>query len=260
MPALKTHFRPTPNTRFVCAAVACGALAVGLSLMSEAVVAQTIYSCVDSSGKRLTSDRPIRECHTREQRVLNSDGTVKTILPPTMTAEERAEYEARERKEAQQQAAQQEALRRDRNLMRRYPNEASHRKAREAALDDVRKSLDRSERRLADLAAERKPLMDEAEFYKGKALPAKLRQQMDANDAAVEAQRALVQNQEAELVRINALYDVELTRLKRLWAGAAPGSLGPLPTSASATQAAQTTASPTSANAKINPTSSSAPR
>jgi len=126
MPALKTHFRPTPNTRFVCAAVACGALAVGLSLMSEAVVAQTIYSCVDSSGKRLTSDRPIRECHTREQRVLNSDGTVKTILPPTMTAEERADYEARERKEAQQQAAQQEALRRDRNLMRRYPNEASH--------------------------------------------------------------------------------------------------------------------------------------
>jgi hypothetical protein len=260
MPIRKSHSRPMLRLRFVWTMAACGALAVGLSMQPWAVAAQSIYSCIDSAGKRLTSDRPIRECHAREQRVLNSDGTVKTILPPNMTADERADYEARERKEAQQQAAQQEALRRDRNLMRRYPNEASHRKARESALDDVRKSLDRSERRLADLAAERKPLMDEAEFYKGRALPAKLRQQMDANDAAVDAQRSLMQNQEAELVRINALYDVELTRLKRLWAGAAPGSLGPLPTTAPPPQATQTSTPAPSSTVKVSPTSSSAPR
>jgi hypothetical protein len=260
MPIRKTRARPLLSPRFLWATATCGALAAGLSMQSPTVVAQSIYSCVDSAGKRLTSDRPIRECHTREQRVLNSDGTVKTVLPPNMTADERADYEARERKEAQQQATQQEALRRDRNLMRRYPNEAGHRKAREAALDDVRKSLDRSERRLSDLAAERKPLADEAEFYKGKSLPAKLRQQMDANDAAVDAQRSLVQNQEAELVRINALYDVELTRLKRLWAGAAPGSLGPLPTSTPAPQAVQTSAPAPSSTVKVSPTSSSAPR
>jgi hypothetical protein len=71
--------------------------------------------------------------------------------------------------------------------------------------------------------------MDEAEFYKGKALPAKLKQQLDANDAATEAQRVLIDNQKAELVRVNRLYDVELARLKRLWAGAAPGTLdGPI--------------------------------
>ena len=255
MPTLKIHARPMFSPRLALAVLTYGALAVVFTLKPSAVLAQSIYSCVDSSGKRLTSDRPIRECHTREQRVLNSDGTVKTILPPAMTADERADYEARERKESQQQAAQQEALRRDRNLMRRYPNEASHRNAREAALDDVRKALDRSERRLSDLAGERKPLMDEAEFYKGKPMPAKLRQQMDANDAAVEAQRSLVQNQEAELVRINALYDVELTRLKRLWAGAAPGTLGPLPTPTSTPQAAQT-----GATVKVSPTSSSTPR
>jgi hypothetical protein len=260
MPTRKTNACPLLSPRFALAVATLGALAAALSVIPRTVLAQSIYSCVDSSGKRLTSDRPIRECHTREQRLLNADGTVKSILPPTMTSEERADLEARERKEAQQQAAQQEALRRDRNLMRRYPNEAAHRKAREGALDDVRKSLDRSERRLADLADERKPLADEAEFYKGKALPAKLRQQMDANDAAVEAQRSLVLNQEAELVRINALYDVELTRLKRLWAGAAPGSLGALPTPATAPQAAQTSAPAAGATVKVTPTSSSTPR
>ena len=31
------------------------------------------------------------------------------------------------------------------------------------------------------------------------------------------------------MVRINALYDVELARLKKLWSGAPPGSLGPMP-------------------------------
>jgi hypothetical protein len=256
MSTRKMYTRPMLSPRFALAAATCGALALVLALKPQAVLAQSIYSCVDSSGKRLTSDRPIRECHTREQRVLNSDGTVKTILPPSMTSDERADHEARERKEVQQQTAQQEALRRDRNLMRRYPNEASHRKAREGALDDVRKSLDRSEQRLSDLASERKPLTDEAEFYKGKAMPPKLRQQMDAIDAGVDAQRSLVQNQESELVRINALYDVELTRLRRLWAGAAPGSLGALPTS----QEARTSAAAPSATVKVSPTSSSAPR
>jgi hypothetical protein len=37
-----------------------------------------------------------------------------------------------------------------------------------------------------------------------------------------------VQNQQAEEARINTTFDVELDRLKRLWAGAMPGSMGPL--------------------------------
>ena len=65
-----------------------------------------------------------------------------------------------------------------------------------------------------------------------KPLPTKLKQKLDANDAALEAQRSLVQNQQTEVVRINELYDVELARLRKLWGGAQPGSLGPVPTQA----------------------------
>ena len=71
--------------------------------------------------------------------------------------------------------------------------------------------------------------MDEAEFYIGKPLPTKLRTQLDANDAATDAQRSLIQNQQAEIIRVNALYDAELQRLKKLWGGAQPGTLGTLP-------------------------------
>jgi len=188
-----------------------------------------IYSCVDGNGRRLTSDRPIPECSTREQRMLNTDGSVRKVVPPTMTADEQAEAEARERRAAAERIAQQDAIRRDRLLLSRFPDEAAHRRAREAALDDVAKGVKFSENRLAELQQERKPLLTEAEFYVGKQIPLKLRQQLDANDAATAAQRSLVQNQKDEILRIDNLYDQELTRLKRLWAGAAPGSLGSLP-------------------------------
>lgn len=190
-----------------------------------------IYTCIDDKGRRLTADRPIAECSAKEQQVLNRDGSLRTVIPPTLTAEERTEKEARDRADKEAKATAADAVRRDRNMMARFPNEAAHGRAREAALDTVRLAMKATEIRLRDLAAERKPLKDEAEFYQGRPLPPKLRTQMDANDAAVEAQRGAAANQEAELGRISKLYDVELERLRRLWAGAPAGSLGPLPPS-----------------------------
>jgi hypothetical protein len=225
-------------------------LAVGVALVptasAQATIPGIIFTCTDAQGRKLTSDRLIAECIGREQRVLNRDGSLQRIIPPTMTADERAEFEAREQKRLAEQKAQQEAVRRDRNLMQRFPNQAAHQKAREAALDDIRKSVQSTEARLKTLGAERKPLMDEAEFYAGKKMPAQLRQQLDANDAATDAQQALVQNQQAEIGRINALYDTELAHLKKLWAGAPAGSLGPLP----AASAAASGAAPIKAAAK----------
>ena len=63
-------------------------------------------------------------------------------------------------------------------------------------------------------------------------LPAKLKASIDANDVAIEAQRAASANQEAELDRINRLYDAELDRLRRLWAGARPDRWGRWPPTA----------------------------
>ena len=194
----------------------------------------TIFTCVDEKGKRYTSDRPIVECIAREQQILNADGSVRQVVPPSLTAEERAAAEARQKAEAERRAAQAEAVRRDRNLMQRYPTEAAHKRAREQALEPVRRSLKLSETRLEVLAKERTPLDSEAEFYAGKTLPPKLRQQIDGNEAAVAAQQSLMSTQRAETDRINRLFDLELERLKKLWAGAAPGSLGALAEPASA--------------------------
>jgi hypothetical protein len=202
-----------------------------------------IYTCTDANGKRLTSDRPIPECNAKEQRVLNRDGSVKGVVGPNMTADERAAFEARQAEEARERASRGEALRRDRNLLQRFPNEPAHNKARELALDDARKGLKRSEQRLELLTKERKPLQDEAEFYVGRQMPAKLKQQIDANEASASAQRTLIVNQQAEIVRINELYDAELERLRKLWGGAQPGTLGNLQPASVNKPAASATAS-----------------
>ena len=197
---------------------------------AKPAVAGGIYTCIDSQGRRLTADRPIAECAHKEQQLLNRDGSVRAVVPATMTAEERAVQEARDRAAAEARAAQADAVRRDRNLVARFPNEAAHNRAREAAADTVRLALKATELRLRELEAARKPLRDEAEFYQGKALPPKLKAAIEANETSVEAQRAANANQEAELVRINKIYDAELERLRRLWGGAQPGTLGPLNT------------------------------
>ena len=187
--------------------------------------ASNIYTCTDDKGSRRTSDRPIAECIDREQRVLNADGSIKHVVPPTLTAEERAEREAAERKMAEERAALNDAVRRDRNLKARFPNEAAHQRAREASLEVVRASLRTSQQRIIELEAERKPLAEEAEFYRGRAFPARLKQRMEANETSVAAQRDLIQTQEAELARINRMYDSELAHLRKLWNGARPGSI-----------------------------------
>jgi hypothetical protein len=187
------------------------ALCAVLLLASRAGWAQkdtrsSIYTCTDSNGKKLTSDRPIAECSTREQRVLNADGSV-------------------------------------RNVIARFPDEAAHRKARNAALDGMRSAVKASEARLELLAKARKPLNDEAEFYNAKTMPATLRAQLEGNETSTEAQRSLIQTQQLEVVRINKLYDAELERLKKLWRGAPAGSLGPLPVGDAGAEAASAAAS-----------------
>lgn len=192
---------------------------------SAAASKPSIYVCIDAKGRRITSDRPIAECLDRDQRLLNPDGSVRGVRGRYMSPAEHAAREDALRRKKLEEAAKMDAVRRDRNLLARYPDKASHDKARDAALDDVRTSIQVSQNRLLDLKRERKPLLAEAEFYTGKPLPAKLKRELDDNEASAEAQKTLIQNQQVELRRVTALYDAELARLERLWAGAPAGSL-----------------------------------
>lgn len=230
-PAMTRARTPHQAVHRLLAAIATGGLVL-LAAAAAAAAAQAasgdIYTCIDSRGNRLTSDRPIPECNDRDQRVLNRDGSVKTVRPPPMNAEERAEADARERKANEARLAQAEYVRRDRNLMQRYRDEAAHQKARQDALVNIRKANERTWARFDELIKERKPLNDEMEFYVNRPPPPALKMQIEANDASLAAVTEAVKVQQVEIARLNRQYDAELERLRRLWAGAPAGSMGPL--------------------------------
>jgi hypothetical protein len=220
---------PVSASRLLLAALICASCPVPAARAAEPS-SPRIFQCVLPDGRKVTSDKPIAECMNagKPQRVLNKDGSEKAIFEAPPTEDEKAERDRIRRQREAERTAYEIEVRRDRDLLKRFPNEAAHAKAREKALDDVATSVRNSEARIKLLLEERKPLQNEAEFYVGKSLPNKVRLGLDANDAALEAQRSLVQNQQIEVVRINSLYDTELARLKKLWAGAVPGSLGPV--------------------------------
>lgn len=203
-------------------------LAVSVMPATAAESFTGIYTCTDDKGVKRTSDRPIVECIDREQRILNRDGSLRRVVPATLTPDERAERDAAERKLAEERTTYNDAVRRDRNLKTRFPNEAVHNKAREASLEAVRASLRASMQRIKELEAERAPMREEAEFFRGRPLPVRLKQQIEANETSMAAQRELIGTQEAELVRVNRIYDTELEHLRKLWSGARPGSVGPM--------------------------------
>jgi len=175
------------------------------------------YRCVGPGGATNTSNTAILDCKG-ELSVQQQPGAPWTLVE-SRTPEQIALYRECERKRAQVIKINEAKERAERALVAKYPDQTAHDKARSSALEGLRQGQQRSEKRLGELAAQRKPLDDEAAFYPGKPLPVKIKRDLDANDAAVEAQKAIRQNLLQEASDSNAKFDAELSSLQSLWSG-----------------------------------------
>lgn len=218
---------PTARTRPLPLARATLALAAGLLCAGGAwAQAQSIYTCIDAKGRRITSDRPIVECLDREQQRLGKTGTVREVLPPSYTREEREKLEAQQRIEAEKEARIQEEKRRDRALLVRYPNQGVHDKERAEALNQIDDVIAAVNKREEALTQQRKDIDSEFEFYASdpNKAPLWLKRKREDNEKQMEVQKRFLVDQIAEKQRINARFDEELTKLRQLWAGQAGAS------------------------------------
>ncbi len=206
-------------------------VAVMAACLSSVAVAQAIYSCVDGTGRKITSDRPIVECIDRVQREINPSGTVKRVVGPSLTAQERAVQEEKDKVAAEVRAREAEEKRRDRALLLRYPNRAVHDKERTEALSQIDEVIKASNKRTAELAEQRKAVNIDFEFYKsdpGKA-PASLKRRLDENDNSIAVQKRFIADQEGEKKRVSLRFEEELLKLNQLWAlaGGVPAKAPP---------------------------------
>ena len=203
-------------------------------LLCGHVMAQGIYTCMDAKGRKIKSDRPIAECMDRAQQEISATGTVKRVLLPPPTVQERAALEEKEKQEAENRIKAAEEKRHNRALLKRYPDRASHDKERTAAIELVNDAIKTATKRSEDLAGQRKGITIELEFYKnspGKAPPA-LKRRLDETDSNVASQKRLLAEKEAEKKRMTERFDTEVAKLKAQWdvsgassAATAPGSV-----------------------------------
>ncbi len=207
---------PQPPALFVVRALALVWCSMGLAQAA-------IFTCVDAQGRRITSDRPIAACMDREQRELSPSGSVRRVIPPEPTAEERAALDAKRKADAERDARLNEEKRRERALLSRYPNEAAHQRERVKALESVDAVEAAVHKRIEELVKLRAGLDDEMAFYAkdpAKAPPL-LQRKLKDNKSLMDAQQTALKQQTAERQRVSERFDVELEQLRKLWAQAA---------------------------------------
>ena len=193
--------------------------AFGGSALAQQPSGPGIFTCIDSKGRRITSDRPIMECLDREQRELGKTGVTKRVLPPSYTADERAKIDAQRRAEEEAQARIAEEKRRDRALLIRYPNQTVHDKERGEALAQIDEVVTAVVRREQSLAKQRQDINTELEFYQGDVnkAPSWLKRKLEDNESQTQIQKRFLDDQAQEKKRINARFDEELAKLRQLW-------------------------------------------
>jgi len=204
---------------------------VSVAFAASQAAAQNIYTCVDGKGRKITADRPIVECIDRTQQELNRSGTVKRQVGPSLTAQERAAQEEKDKAAAEARAREAEERRRDRALLLRYPTRAVHDQERVIALAQVDEVIKASNKRTAELAAQRKAIQVEFEFYakEPSKAPPSLKRRLEENEASSSVQKKFIQDQEQEKKRVNQRFDEELVKLNQLWA-MREGAAVPAPT------------------------------
>lgn len=208
----------TKKVWVIVAVLASASLASSVWAQSSPVISG-VYTCVDAKGRKLTADRPIPECTDREQKVLNPSGTVKAKVGPTLTAQEKAELEQKEKREREELNRAAEEKRRARALLTRYPNKAVHDQERKEALSQIGVVIQAAKTRLTELARQRVGIDEEMEFYKKDPTkaPAYVRRQLEENNQSQAVQKRFIDEQEAEVRRVNNRFDDELVQLRQLW-------------------------------------------
>lgn len=191
----------------------------GASLAQGLANTGGIYACTDANGRRITADRPIASCVDREQRVLGNTGVELRRMGPTLTEQERVALEAKRRQEQAAQLRAREERLRERAVLARFPNQAVHDAARAEALAQVDDVISVAQKHQMELKERRRKLNTELEFYQNdpKKAPANLRRQLDDNTESQEEQARFLKQQDAEKLRINQRFDVELRQLRKLW-------------------------------------------
>ena len=210
-----------------------------------------IYSCEDAQGRTISSDRPIQDCARRELRVLNRDGSLREVIPPPMTREQRKQSERAELERRDALARSRARQARDRSLLITFEDERSLETMRRRQLADIDTEIRVATARILQLDRELKTAQADAarqqKEHAGRPLPFAFQQRITDAANAILAEDSLIRDRQNERERLNERFDADAARLRELL------GLPPVETATSSTP------STSPAERDVGPTSSLTP-
>lgn len=191
-------------------------------LLTTAAEAQ-LFVCTDAKGRTYSGDRPPPECGERQVRELRGDGSVRRVIEPPLTPEQKATRAAEEKRQKEEAERKRETMRKDLALLEAYANELEIEETRNRALASRMAMVERAKNRIEEHQRERKKVDQEAEFYSKRELPERLKRSYQLIDSLVRSEEKIIVNATADMNRVNERFDNDLKRFRELVnAGAQP--------------------------------------
>jgi len=175
-----------------------------------------VFVCTPPQGRTLTGDEPPPECRDVPIRELNPDGSIKRVIEPRLTSEQKKKRDLDQQKLDECKRRNQEQKRKDDALVATYMGEDDIEVARNFALAAQQRNIDRLKQRLDELTSDRTRLDTEGEFYIRRQLPEELKRRMDDNASDQDNQRHAIDKIRSEMERINEAFDTDLKRYREL--------------------------------------------
>jgi hypothetical protein len=195
-------------------------LAVALAVLPT--VAWCGFTCKPPGSTTIYRDYLPSECKNVEIRELNSDGSLKRVIPAPLTEEQKKE---KAKKENDQQACRLQNKGQndeDEALRTRYEHEEDLQEARYQALGDQLRQVDRANERMKKILREGMNLSQRARFYElPHQMPVDLKSNRDVNSKLEKDQLHLILDAVSGIKRVNDTYDADLRRYRELMNGMA---------------------------------------
>ncbi len=192
-------------------------LLLGLALAgSSAAGGPRIFCCADGSGKQVCGDILPTACYGRAYRELGDSGATTRVVEAPLTAEQRAHKAAEEQRRKEQERLANEQKRKDQALLNTYGSEKDIEAMRSRADRDLLAAIQAAEERIVDIRRQRKRFENEAEFYKGRQLPADVAKGLRDADYEISAQQSVIESKKKDRESVRKKYDEDLRRYVEL--------------------------------------------
>ena len=176
---------------------------------------QYTYRCTGSDGKKYYGQTIPQACLGRPMELMNKQGLVVKRIDAEGDEKARLAKEAEAEKKRELEAAQKDAMRRNRALLATYTSERDIEEARSRDLRNHQRALDEVQKRIEEIKKRQAQFQKELALFEeaGKGEPpARLKQEITNAEIDLKAQQSLLDAKKKEALSINARYDDDKRR------------------------------------------------